>query len=128
MEDKIVLNQLVADLLKEYRDKGEDKISYNYSYPLEFNFGANTSGTSQVEKITISGSQLFILSQVKFIADGDLDILLKEGNKDIEIIGTFNVNEWNGRTFPQVFIEHFEVTERDNMDDIDFSAFNAFGI
>lgn len=78
MEDKIVLNQLVADLLKEYRDKGEDKISYNYSYPLEFNFGANTSGTSQVEKITISGSQLFIFSQVNFIADGDFDILLKD--------------------------------------------------
>lgn len=78
MEDKIVLNQLVADLLKEFRDKGEDKISYNYSYPLEFNFGANTSGTSQVEKITISGSQLFIFSQVNFIADGDFDILLKD--------------------------------------------------
>lgn len=78
MEDKIVLNQLVADLLKEFRDKGEDKISYNYSYPLEFNFGANTSGTSQVEKITISGSQLFVFSQVNFIADGDFDILLKD--------------------------------------------------
>lgn len=78
MEDKIVLNQLVADLLKEFKDKGEDKISYNYSYPLEFNFGANTSGTSQVEKITISGSQLFVFSQVNFIADGDFDILLKD--------------------------------------------------
>lgn len=69
------------------------------------------------------------ISYLKFkCTKDDLDMLLKEGNKDIEIIGTFNVNEWNGRTFPQVFIEHFEVTERDNMDDIDFSSFNAFGI
>lgn len=69
------------------------------------------------------------ISYIKFkCTKNDLDVLLKEGNKDIEIIGTFNVNEWNGRTFPQVFIEHFEVTERENIDDIDFDAFNAFGI
>ena len=69
------------------------------------------------------------ISYIKFkCTKNDLDVLLKEGNKDIEIIGTFNVNEWNGRTFPQVFIEHFEVTERENTDDIDFDAFNAFGI
>ena len=78
MEDKIVLNQLVAEKLKEFREKGEDKISYNYSYPIEFDFGANTSGTSQVQKITVSGSQLFIFSQINFSATGDFDIYLKD--------------------------------------------------
>lgn len=78
MEDKIVLNQLVAEKLKEFRDKGEDKISYNYSYPVEFDFGANTSGTSQVQKITVSGSQLFIFNQINFFATGDFDIFLKD--------------------------------------------------
>lgn len=78
MEDKIVLNQVVSDLLKEYKQKGEDKISYNYSYPVEFNFNANTSGTSQVQKITVSGSQLFIFNQINFYADGDFDIYLKD--------------------------------------------------
>ena len=78
MEDKIVLNELVAKKLQEFRDNGEDKISYNYSYPLEFSFNANTSGTSQVEKITISGSQLFIFNQINLYADGDFDIVLKD--------------------------------------------------
>lgn len=78
MDDKLVLNQLVSEKLKEFRDKGEDKISYNYSYPVEFDFAANTSGTSQVQKITVSGSQLFIFNQINFFADGDFDIYLKD--------------------------------------------------
>ena len=78
MEDKIVLNQVVSDFLKEFKEKGEDKISYNYSYPVEFSFNANTSGTSQVQKITVSGSQLFIFNQINFFADGDFDIYLKD--------------------------------------------------
>lgn len=78
MEDKLVLNQVVAEELKKFADKGEDKISYNYSYPLEFDFAQNTNGTSQVEKITISGSQEFIFNQIYFYANGDFDILLKD--------------------------------------------------
>ena len=78
MEDKLVINQLVAEKLKEFRDKGENKISYNYSYPVTFDFGASTDGTSQVQKITVSGSQLFIFNQINFCSDGDFDIMLKD--------------------------------------------------
>lgn len=78
MEDKLVLNQLVSEKLKEFAEKGEDKVSYNYSYPLEFDFQANTNGTSQVQKITVSGSQLFIFNQINFYATGDFDIVLKD--------------------------------------------------
>lgn len=78
MEDKLVLNELVSQKLKEFRDKGEDKVSYNYSYPVEFDFASGTQGTSQVQKITVSGSQLFIFSQINFSADGDFDIYLKD--------------------------------------------------
>lgn len=78
MEDKLVLNQVVAEELKKFAEKGEDKISYNYSYPLEFDFNANTEGTSQVLKITVSGSQEFIFNQINFYATGDFDIYLKD--------------------------------------------------
>ena len=78
MEDKLVLNQLVSEKLKEFKDNGEDKISYNYSYTIEFDFNANTEGTSQVQKITVSGSQLFIFNQINFFASGDFDICLKD--------------------------------------------------
>lgn len=78
MSDKLVLNELVAQKLREFKDMGEDKVSYNYSYPIEFDFSANTSGTSQVQKITVSGSQLFIFNQINFCADGDFDIYLKD--------------------------------------------------
>lgn len=78
MEDKLVLNQVVAEELKKFEEKGEDKISYNYSYPLEFNFAQNTNGTSLVQKITVSGSQEFIFNQIYFCADDDFDILLKD--------------------------------------------------
>lgn len=78
MEDKIVINELVGKILREYKDKSEDKVSYNYSYPLEFNFSAGTDGTSDIQKITVSGSQLFIFDQINFFASGDFDIMLKD--------------------------------------------------
>ena len=78
MEDKIVLNQLVSEELKRFKDMGENKVAYNYSYPLEFDFSANTSGTSLVQKITVSGSQEFIFSEIHFFASGDFDIYLKD--------------------------------------------------
>lgn len=78
MEDKLVLNELVSKMLKDYADKGQNKISYNYSYPLNFQFNSGTSGTSQINKITVSGSQDFIFNQIYFSADGDFDIVLKD--------------------------------------------------
>lgn len=76
--EKILLNQVVSEKLREFKAKNEDKISYPYAYPITIDFGANTQGTSQVAKISISGSQLFIFDQINFSATGDFDILLKE--------------------------------------------------
>ena len=28
---------------------------------------------------------------------------------DLEIIGRFNINEWNGRSIPQVIVEDYEI-------------------
>lgn len=76
--EKILLNDIVSKKLEEYKANGEKKTSYNYSYPKTIVFNANTQGTTQVEKISISGSQLFIFDQINFCADDDFDILLKE--------------------------------------------------
>ena len=113
-----------VDELRGYWCKGFDKPQFYIKLSNVRSSDITTMGaTGNTVKITHD-----YISYIKFkCTQEDLDILLKEGNKDIEIIGTFNVNEWNGRTFPQVFIEHFEVKEVENMDDIDFTDFNAFG-
>lgn len=113
-----------VDELKNYWCKGFDKPQFYIKLSNVRSSDIVTMGTSgNTVKITHD-----YISYIKFkCTQDDLDILLKDGNKDIEIIGTFNVNEWNGRTFPQVFIEHFEVKEVENYDDIDFNDFNAFG-
>lgn len=76
--EKMLINKIVSDKLAEYKANYEDKIAYAYAYPISVEFQANTQGTSQVAKISISGSQLFIFDQINFCADGDFDILLKE--------------------------------------------------
>lgn len=78
MEEKILLNKIVAEKMAQFKAEGQQKIAYSYSYPISVEFNANTNGTSQVAKITISGSQLFIFDQINFCADDDFDILLKE--------------------------------------------------
>lgn len=113
-----------VDELKSYWCKGFDK--------PQFYIKLNNVSSSDIVTMGATGNTIKIthdyISYIKFkCTQEDLDILLKEGNKDIEIIGTFNVNEWNGRSFPQVFIEYFEVKEVDNLDDINFTDFNAFG-
>ena len=114
-----------VDELKNYWCKGFDK--------PQFYIKLSDVRSQDIVTMGASGNTIKIthdyISYIKFkCTQKDLDILLKDCNKDIEIIGTFNVNEWNGRTFPQVFIDHFEVTEKENVDDIDFTMFNAFGI
>lgn len=76
--EKILINQIVSEKLAQFKANNEDKIAYSYSYPISIDFGAGTQGTSQVAKISISGSQLFIFDQINFCSDGDFDILLKE--------------------------------------------------
>ena len=112
-----------VDELKGYWCKGFDKPQFYIKLSNVRPSDITTMGTGNTVKIMND-----YISYIKFkCTQDDLDLLLKECNKDIEIIGTFNVNEWNGRTFPQVFIDHFEVKEVENLDDINFSDFNAFG-
>lgn len=77
--EKLLLNQVVDKKLADFKADGDNnKIAYNYSYPKIIEFSAGTQGNTQVEKISISGSQLFIFDQINFCANGDFDILLKE--------------------------------------------------
>ena len=113
-----------VDELKNYWCKGFDK--------PQFYIKLNNVRSSDISTMGATGNTIKIvhdhISYIKFkCTEEDLNILMKEGNKDIEIIGTFNVNEWAGRTFPQVFIEHFEVKEVDSYEDVNFADFNAFG-
>ncbi|HSQ88000.1 DHH family phosphoesterase [Romboutsia sp.] len=112
------------DELKQHWCRGFDKPQFYIKLSGVDSADITTMGaTGNTIKITHD-----YISYIKFkCTQEDLDVLLKQGRKDIEIIGTFNVNEWNGRSFPQVFIEDFEVKEVDVMDDIDFNDFNAFG-
>lgn len=113
-----------VDELKSYWCKGFDKPQFYIKLKNVNSADITTMGaTGNTIKITHD-----YISYIKFkCTQEELDTLLKQGNKDIEIIGTFNVNEWQGRSFPQVFIEHFEVKEVEDLDDIDFTDFNAFG-
>ena len=113
-----------VDELKSYWCKGFDK--------PQFYIKLKNVNSSDIVTMGSTGNTIKIthdyISYIKFkCTQEELDLLLKQGNKDIELIGTFNVNEWNGRSFPQVFIEHFEVKEVENLDDIDFTDFSAFG-
>lgn len=113
-----------VDELRNYWCKGFDKPKF---YIKLSNVRSSDILTMGASKNTVKITHDYI-SYIKFkCTEEELNVLLKNGNKDIEIIGTFNVNEWNGRTFPQVFIEYFEVKEVDSLDDIDFTNFNAFG-
>lgn len=113
-----------VDELRNYWCKGFDKPQF---YIKLSNVRSSDIVTMGATKNTVKITHDYI-SYIKFkCTKEDLDILLKDCNKDIEIIGTFNVNKWNGRTFPQVFIEHFEVKEVDDFNELDFAGFNAFG-
>ena len=113
-----------VDELRNYWCKGFDKPKF---YIKLSNVRSSDILTMGASKNTVKITHDYI-SYIKFkCTEEELNVLLKNGNKDIEIIGTFNVNEWNGRTFPQVFIDYFEVKEVDSLDDIDFTSFNAFG-
>ena len=76
--DKLILNQVVDERLKYYKSINEDKVAYNYAYPIVSTFAPNSFGSSNVEKITVSGSQLFIFNQVNFISTAPFKVLLKD--------------------------------------------------
>lgn len=76
--DKLILNQVVDEKLRYYKSINEEKVAYNYAYPLTSTFNANTYGSSNVEKITVSGSQLFIFNQINFYSTAPFKVLLKD--------------------------------------------------
>ncbi|MFR2314877.1 DHH family phosphoesterase [Terrisporobacter sp.] len=115
---------IAVDELKNHWCRGFEK-------PL---FYIKLSDISSREVVTMgaAGNSVKIhknyISFVKFkCSEEELDELLKHKNFDMEIIGTFNLNEWNGRTMPQVIIEDFKVTKRTNELELDWDDFNAFG-
>ena len=113
-----------VDELKDYWCRGFEKplfyIKLNNVVPSEVTTMGATNNTVKINKDYIS--------YIKFkCAEDDLNEFLQGGTYDIEIIGTFNVNEWNGRTFPQVFIEDYRIIKRTEEFEIDWDSFNAFG-
>ena len=69
-------------------------------------------------KITSNG-----ISFIKFKEDvNKLQNLCTNTTKDITIIGTFDVNEWNGRIFPQVKIVDYDFKNSSE----DSQVFNPF--
>lgn len=69
---------MVKDLLDNYKKDGLEKVSYNYAYPVKFAFEASTQGTTLSEKVNISGSQLFLFTDILFSSDGDFNIMFKD--------------------------------------------------
>ncbi|MGL5718422.1 MAG: DHH family phosphoesterase [Paraclostridium sp.] len=58
----------------------------------------------------------------------EIESLIGDSPVDIELIGKFDVNEWNGRSFPQVKIEDMKVKKSVNMNNINFGQLNLFGL
>lgn len=55
-----------------------------------------------------------------FCSKNDIDNFNKYKNMNIEIVGTFNYNEWRGKKTPQVIISKYEIKEKEELsiDDI----------
>ncbi len=87
--ENLVISQMVKDLLDNYKKDGFDKIAYNYAYPVKFEFGANTENTVLSEKISISGSQLFLFQDILFKSDSDFSIMFKDVSTGRELAENF---------------------------------------
>ena len=59
--------------------------------------------------------QLEEISLIKFkSSQEEYESLLSEGYTTINIVGTCNLNEWNGKISPQIIIEDYEVINKLN--------------
>lgn len=66
---------------------------------------------------------------IKFKCEPELIKDITTGSAvDIELIGKFDVNEWNGRSFPQIKIEDMEYKKSIDMNNFNFGTMNLFGI
>lgn len=97
----------VIDGLKQHWSKGFEQPKFFISLHDVRSFDIKTMGADgRTIKIEDSG-----ISFIKFkCTEEEVELLTKEGFKTIEMIGTFNINRWNNRQYPQVIIEEFEIT------------------
>lgn len=68
------------------------------------------------------------ISYIKFKCDEtETEKISQEGVKTIDIIGSFDVNNWNGRSYPQVKIEDMEIVSTQEFEDVQsMYGFNPF--
>ena len=85
--------------------------------------------------ITFSGNFHELIEEADYIdfikfkcSQEEIQSIIGDTPVDIELIGKFDVNEWNGRTYPQVKIEDMEVQKTVEMDKFEFGKMNLFGI
>lgn len=114
-----------VDKLKQYWCKGFEKPLFYIKLTDVMPDDIFTMGAA---KNTVKIKYNYI-DYIKFkCSEEELEKLVNKKVKNIEIIGTFNVNEWNNKSYPQVFIENIKVTDKDVFEGIDFGKFNAFAI
>lgn len=128
LDGKVTATEILAvGEMKDYWCKGFEKPVF---YIKLKNVDASDIVTMGTTGNTIKITSNYI-NYIKFrCTNEELNSLLSDGQKDIELIGTFNINDWNGRSFPQVIIEDIEIKESEEnlFEGFDFSNFNAFGI
>lgn len=62
------------------------------------------------------------VAYIQFRAGKLIEELKEKGDVSMEIIGTANLNEYNGIITPQIFIQNYELVEEDVMDLISFQS------
>lgn len=58
----------------------------------------------------------------------EIEQLIGDTPVNIELIGKFDVNEWNGRSYPQVKVEEMKVEKAINVNEFNVGGLNLFGI
>lgn len=58
----------------------------------------------------------------------EIEQIIGDTPVDIELVGKFDVNEWNGRSYPQVKVEDMKVKKTENTSKLNFGELNLFGI
>ena len=58
----------------------------------------------------------------------EIEQIIGDTPVNIELVGKFDVNEWNGRSFPQVKIENMEIQKTVNTSKFNFKELNLFRV
>ena len=99
---------LEVDRLKDYWSKGFEKPLFyiEVNEPVQIDIIGKNNNTIRIKHNYITYIKFQCsLEEVEHVRNLDVT--------GIKIIGTFNVNEWNGRDYPQVFIEKMKVEGRE---------------